>query len=125
MEYLILAAKIIIFISIVNVWLIRFNRPTAWRGANAASMKEEFAAYGLSEAMMYMVGALKLICAISLMVSIYIPFLAIPASAGMGFLMFGAVWMHFRVKDPLKKSLPAFIFLLLSALIWLEATGTI
>lgn len=125
METYVLAAKIIIFISIINVWLIRFNRPTAWRGGNAASMREEFAAYGLSEAMMYMVGALKLVCAISLIVSIWIPFLAIPAAAGMGFLMFGAIWMHFRVKDPLKKSLPAFIFLLLSAFIWLEATGTI
>lgn len=88
-------------------------------------MQEEFEVYGLSRAMMFMVGTLKVIAAIVLVISIWYPFLAVPASAAMGFLMFGAIWMHLRVKDPLKKSLPAFLLLLLSAFIWLASTGVL
>ncbi|TNF74376.1 MAG: hypothetical protein EP302_03000 [Bacteroidetes bacterium] len=88
-------------------------------------MQEEFEVYGLSKAMMFIVGTLKVLAALVLLVSIWYPFLAIPASAAIGFLMIGAVWMHMRVRDPLKKSLPAAILFLLSAFIWLNSTGMI
>ena len=88
-------------------------------------MQEEFKVYGLSKAMMLMVGALKVLAAIALALSIWYPVLAIPASAAIGFLMVGAIWMHLRVRDPLKKSLPAAILLLLSAFIWLYSTGVL
>ena len=39
--------NLIISVSILNVWLIRFNKATTYRGGDANSMKEEFAAYGL------------------------------------------------------------------------------
>jgi hypothetical protein len=80
-------------------------------------MKAEFAAYGLSEPMVYLIGALKVLSALSLILSIWIPSLALPAASVMAFLMLGAIFMHFKIKDPLIKSLPAFIFLLLSLLI--------
>jgi hypothetical protein len=88
-------------------------------------MKEEFQVYGLSETMMYFIGFLKVLSAIALVVSIWYPVLAIPASAAMGFLMIGAIWMHLKVKDPIKKALPAFSFFLLSIFIWLYSTGMI
>ncbi len=88
-------------------------------------MKEEFRVYGLSETTMYMIGFLKVLSAIGLILSIWFPALAIPAAAAMGFLMAGAIWMHLKVGDPIKKSLPAFIFLLLSIFIWLYSTGVI
>ena len=88
-------------------------------------MQEEFEVYGLSRAMMLMVGTLKVVSAIVLVISIWYPFLAVPASAAMGFLMVGAIWMHLRVRDPLKKSLPAFLLLLLSVFIWLASTGVL
>jgi len=40
-----------------------------------------------------------------------------PAAYGMAVLMLGAIVMHFKVKDPLKKSLPAFTMLLLSLIV--------
>jgi hypothetical protein len=125
LEYLVLAAKITLFLTIANVWFLRFSRPTPYRGGQAGNMREEFKAYGLSEAMLYMVGALKVLAAIGLLVSIWLPFLAIPSAAAMGFLMAGAIWMHLRIRDPLIKALPALIFFLLSAFIWLEATGSL
>jgi hypothetical protein len=119
------AAKFILFVSIFNVWFFRVNRGTRWRAGNATSMKEEFQLYGLSETTMYMIGFLKVASAIGLVLSIWFPFLAVPAAAAMGFLMIGAIWMHLKVGDPVKKSLPAFIFLLLSIFIWLFSTGLI
>lgn len=61
MEYLLIAIKIFIFLSMLNVWVIRFNQPTPWRGGSASSMKEEFMEYGLSLPTLYLVGGLKII----------------------------------------------------------------
>lgn len=80
-------------------------------------MKEEFKAYGLSDAMMYLVGGLKVLCAVLLLASIWIGNIAVPAAAGMAILMLGAIIMHLKVKDPIKKSFPAFSFMLLSVVV--------
>lgn len=117
MDFIIVVAKVVIFISIINVWFFRFSKESPYRGGDASSMKAEFATYGLSETMVYLIGTLKVLSAISLLVSIWVTQLAIPSSALMALLMLGAIFMHIKVKDPLKKSVPAFIFLLLSLLI--------
>lgn len=117
MYYVIIAAKIIIFISIINVWFFRFNKKTPYRGGEASSMKAEFASYGLSETMVYIVGALKVLSALCILLSIWVPQLAIPAASVMAILMIGAIIMHLKIKDSLMKSLPAFIFLVLSLFI--------
>lgn len=116
-NYLLIAIKAFIFISIINVWFIRFSKPTPWRGKDAGSMQDEFKAYGLSSTMMYVVGGLKVLCAIGLLASIWVPDLAVPSASGMAVLMLGAIGMHFKVKDPVKKSFPAFSFLVLSLFI--------
>jgi hypothetical protein len=116
-NYVIIAIKIVIFISIINVWFFRYGRPTPWRAGKATSMKDEFKAYGLSETMMYLVGGLKVLFAFLLVLSIWYEIFAIPAAAGMGIMMLGAIIMHIKVKDPLKKSFPAFSFLVLSSVI--------
>jgi hypothetical protein len=113
----IIVIKVFIFFSIINVWFFRFGKPTSWRAENTNSMKEEFKAYGLSETLMYLVGGLKVLFAILLLVSIWLEIFAIPAAAGMSILMLGAIIMHFKISDPIKKSLPAFSFLILSAVI--------
>lgn len=125
METAVIASKVILFLSIVNVWFFRFNKPTPYRGSGAANMKEEFKAYGLSEAMVYMIGGLKVLAATGLLVSIWVPELAVPSAATMGLLMLGAIAMHIKVKDPVSRSIPAFIFFLLSLFIWLDGTGQI
>jgi hypothetical protein len=114
MEYLSIALKIGLFISIVNVWFIQFNKPTPWRAVGANSMREEFRAYGFSETIMYIIGGLKVFSALAIFVSIWVPALLLPAASLMTILMIGAIFMHLKIKDPLKKSLPALIFLLIS-----------
>lgn len=116
-NYLLIAIKAFIFISIINVWFFRFSKPTPWRGKEAGSMQAEFEAYGLSSTMMYIVGGLKVLFAIGLLASIWYPELANPSAIGMAVLMLGAISMHIKVKDPLKKSFPAFSFLVLSLIV--------
>ncbi len=123
MYYVILAAKVIIFISIINVWFFRFNKQTPYRGKDAGSMKEEFQAYGLSETMMYLVGGLKVLSALALVVSIWVPSLALPAASVMALLMFVAIIMHLKVGDAAAKSFPALTFMILSVLIILSDQG--
>lgn len=125
MEVISIAAKIIIAAGIVNVWILRFNKATAYRGGSATSMKDEFAAYGLSEGVMKLVGFLKLLLAALLVIGIWVAPLAVPAAAGMAVLMIGALAMHFKVGDSLMKFLPAFMMLLLSLAVLMIDTGYI
>ncbi|GMN07696.1 hypothetical protein MTsPCn5_30850 [Croceitalea sp. MTPC5] len=123
MEFLVVGIKIFIFISIINVWFIRFNKPTVWRGGKASSMREEFKTYNLSETVMYVIGGLKVLSASVLLISIWFRSLTIYAAVLMAVLMAGAIGMHLRVHDPLKKSFPAFSFLVLSLVLILNYLG--
>ena len=120
MEYVTIIIKVFIFFSIVNVWFLRFNKPTTWRGGQAANMKKEFEAYGLSESILYFVGGLKVLAATLLFASIWIPQLTLPAAGIMAVLMAGAIAMHIKISDPLKRSFPAFSFLVLSIILILS-----
>jgi H+/Cl- antiporter ClcA len=114
MEWIKIAIQVIIAVSIFNVWIIRFGKPTSWRGGTAKSMKEEFEAYVLPLWFMKLIGFLKLSLASLLIVGIFVPALMTPAAIGMAVLMLGAIAMHIKVKDAPLKSLPAFTFLILS-----------
>ncbi len=120
MEYLLILLKAIIFFGIINVWFLRFSRSTAYRGGEAKSMKEEFAVYGLGETFMYLIGALKVVSALLIFLSIWYPGLLLYGAAVMTILMIGAIFMHIKVKDPLKKSIPAALMLLMSAILLLS-----
>ncbi|MFD2587878.1 DoxX family protein [Croceitalea marina] len=114
MELLVIGIKIFIFISTLNVWLFRFKKKTPYRGSSSNSMREEFAAYGLSESIMYLVGGLKIASALGLILSIWFSWITPYAAGLMAVLMLGAIFMHLKINDPLKKSFPAFLFLVLS-----------
>ena len=120
MQTLVILAQLAIAIGIFNVWIFRSRKPTNWRGGGARNLTEEFESYGLSVGFMKAVGFLKLLLASLLIAGIWIPSLAKPAAIGLGLLMLGAVVMHLKVRDPLKKSLPAFSLLVLSVIV---ATG--
>lgn len=120
-ENVLIAIKILIFFSIIKVWLFNFNKPTRWRGQDARTMSDEFAVYGLSRTMMFLVGGAKILFSALLVASIWFEQLAVPAATGILVLMLGAIIMHIRVKDPLIKSFPAFTFLLLSLIIILAS----
>ena len=109
--------QIVIALGIFNVWLLRYGRPTTWRGGSAGNMKEEFAVYGLPGWSVNVIGALKLLLAAALIAGGWIPGLTRPAAIGLAVLMLGAVAMHVKVQDPLQKSLPAFTLLVLSSVV--------
>lgn len=117
MEYVVIALKLIVGLSILNVWLVRSKKPTPFRGGSAKNITEEFEAYGLPVWFMYAIGGAKVLLAVLLIASIYFPQVEAIAAYGIAFLMLGAVGMHFKVKDPLMKSLPALTFLVLSLMI--------
>lgn len=119
MEYLNIITKIIIALCVLNVWLLRYNKSTRYRGGNSSSIKEEFSEYGLPEWSMYLVGGLKIILAISLLISIGYKSIEDFAAGGIAILMLGAIAMHIKIGDTLLKSMPAFVFFLLSlVVIW-------
>ena len=116
-EYLNIFLKVAVFLTIINVWFIRFNKATPYRGGDAKSMKEEFQVYGFSHTAMYAIGAIKVLLAAGLVASIWYPSLAIPMAAGMAIFMLGAIAMHFKANDPSIRSLPALALLLSCILI--------
>jgi hypothetical protein len=109
--------QIIVGCGLLNVWLLRFNKSTAYRGGTAANMLEEFAAYSLPAWSCYLVGFLKVASAFALLAGLLYPVLVLPAAIVIALLMAGALAMHVKVGDPFKKSLPALSVLLLSAII--------
>jgi len=99
---------------ILNVWFNRFNKDTGYRGGGATNMREEFEEYGFSEQQMYAVGATKVSLAVLMLVGHCVPKLVRPASIGLATFMLGAIGMHIKVGDPLKRSMPAISVLTLS-----------
>ncbi|MEO5894756.1 MAG: DoxX family protein, partial [Vicinamibacterales bacterium] len=106
-------------LGLLNVWLLRFEQSTAYRGGNARSMREEFAAYGLPGWFTFVVGTLKIGSALGLIAGLWLPVLVFPAALMIAFLMLGALAMHLKIRDPLKKSIPALVMLALSIAICL------
>ena len=104
----------VIATTVLNVWLLRFNKPTIYRGGQAKSMLEEFAVYGLSETFAYLIGGLKVVAALGLIGGFFYKKLIVPSSLVIAVLMVGAIFMHFKVQDTAIKFLPATLMLLCS-----------
>ena len=114
--------QIIVGLGLLNVWLVRAGSATGYRGGEAKSLKEEFAVYGLSTEVFYVVGFLKIAAGLTLLVGLWQPSLVLPAACTVAALMVGALAMHTKVGDPPIKSLPAFLMLAMSvSLCWLSA----
>ena len=111
------AAQLIVGLGILNVWLIRSQKATSYRGGSATSLKAEFATYGLPTAVFYLIGALKITAALALLIGIALPQFIAPAATVMAILMAGAISMHLKVHDTAQKSIPAAIVLMLCLLI--------
>lgn len=117
MNYLIIGLQAIVGISILNVWLIQNKKDTQWRGGDATTLMEEFGVYGLPPWSLYIIGVLKVTLAILLIAGIWYPQFIFPAAIGLAVLLTGSVAMHIKIKDPLKKSFPASLFLVLCLII--------
>jgi hypothetical protein len=109
--------QLVVGLGLLNVWLVRPKSATAYRGGGARSLQEEFAVYGLPSAAFYVVGALKISAALILIVGVWVALPVRAAAAVIAALMVGALVMHVKVGDPVKKAAPATVMLVLSAAI--------
>jgi hypothetical protein len=121
MKIVSLIIQIVVAFGLLNVWLLRFRKPTGYRGGNARSLREEFSVYGLPDWFFWTVGAAKLLCAVCLLVGIWWPAVVLPSAAGITVLMLGAIAMHLKVHDPLIKAVPASAVLALVAVVLANA----
>lgn len=106
--------QVVIALGIANVWLVRAGKPSPYRGGSARTLREEFAVYGLPSWSMPVVGAVKLGCAVVLLLRLFLPAPAGLAAGVIAILMIGAIAMHVKVRDGWQKSMPAAVLLLLS-----------
>lgn len=107
-------AQIVIAISIIVVWVFRFD-----------NIVKEFKQYGLSELMRSTVGAAKISLATLLVAGIWYPDLVFYPAVLMAFLMICAQWAHFKVKNPFSKHLPSLVLLILSLFVAGVSCGAI
>ena len=114
MENISIIAQIIVSISIIIVWIFRYD-----------NIVLEFKQYGLSDLVRNIVGASKLSLSTILVLGIYYEVPLVTASLLMAFLMVCAQAYHIKVKNPLKKYLPSASLLLLSLFIAAQNSGLI
>jgi len=98
--------QIILALGLINVWLVRSRKATAYRGGASTNLKDEFAAYGLA-----------------LLAGLWFPVTVVPAALVLTVLMLGAVLMHIKVKDPISKYVPASAMLLMTGALALLKFG--
>ena len=116
-DQLIYIFQVVIALSVIRVWTMNFNKPSRWRGGGARNMKEEFMVYGLPSWVMYSVGTLKVTFSVGLLAGLWIPEVVKFSASGIAIMMFFAIIMHVKIKDPLIRSIPAITFMVLSILI--------
>ena len=106
MEILIQVLKIIALVSILFVWVVRYN-----------NIQNEFEKYNLPNWLRDMVGIIKISFAVMLHSDIITMILI--GSGGISLLMSAAIFTHFRVKNELYKMLPALSLLSIGLVIFM------
>ncbi|MAC40724.1 MAG: hypothetical protein CMJ05_02905 [Pelagibacterales bacterium] len=106
MEKIAIYSQIVIAISVINVWVFRFD-----------NIVKEFKQYGLSDTLRNIVGAFKISLSTLLIVGIFYEDVILVSSLSMAFLMICAQIAHIKARNPLMKYVPSFILLLLSLLV--------
>jgi uncharacterized membrane protein YphA (DoxX/SURF4 family) len=125
MSWLLILLQIAIALSMFDIWWWRYETPGIFRGGDATTMVEEFEHYGLPAWFRNLVRVLKLSAAVLMLVGIWYPVAAFVAAVVLIVLMAGAMTMHFKVRDPLFKSLPSFSFFLLNAIVAYATRGAL
>jgi len=113
--------QLVVGLGLLNVWLVRSRSATAYRGGAATSLREEFAVYGLPVAVFYGVGVLKVSAGLLLVAGVWLDLPVRIAAGVVAALMVGALAMHVKVGDPVKKAIPATLMLVMSTAIALLA----
>lgn len=95
-------AQIIVALSIVYVWVFRFD-----------NIVKEFKQYGLSDLIRNMVGASKIALSTLLVAGIWYPSLLLIPALLIAFLMIAAQYFHFKTGNPWQKHVPSLLLLIL------------
>lgn len=111
LELLTRVLEVVVGLGLLNVWLLRARSATSYRGGDAKTLRQEFAAYGLPVSAFYVVGTLKVAAGLILLSALFLPMPARLAATVVAGLMVGALAMHIKVKDPASKSVPAALML--------------
>lgn len=113
MSYLHIALTLIVSLGILNVWVLRRDQQTPFRGQASQTLREEFAVYGLPAWVFPVIGVVKVSLATALLLSLWKPaeWLAQPSALALALIMVVAFAMHLKVKDPAIKAVPALVVL--------------
>ena len=103
--------QVVVGLGLLNVWLLRARSSTAYRGGDAQTLRQEFETYGLPVAAFYVVGTLKVLAGVILLAALWLPMPARLAATVVAGLRVGALLMHAKAKDPMRKSVPAVVML--------------
>ena len=112
MELVSVFFQIMIAVSIIIVWVFRFD-----------NIVMEFKQYKLSDLTRNAVGASKISLATLLVAGIWFPQLVLYPALLMAFLMICAQIAHFKVNNPWKKHIPSLVLLLLSLYVAAVSAG--
>ena len=103
---------LLVSFSVICAWF-KINLASPFRGGGAATMLEEFEAYGLNFNIMVMVGISKVTTAVLLLVGLYFKEkLVVPAATVMGFFMLAAIYFHISINDPIIPTVPSTLMLI-------------
>ena len=104
--------QLVIGVSIMVIWILRTTVSSAYRVGDAQTLSEEFTEAGFTEGVYQVMRILKPIFAFLLVIGIvYEPFF-IPCMSFTTLAMIGAVYAHVKVKDEMKKMIPAVTLLI-------------
>tara|TARA_B100001029_G_scaffold15871_1_gene10608 strand:- start:1158 stop:1538 length:381 start_codon:yes stop_codon:yes gene_type:complete len=117
MKYIKIILSLLVSLTILNVWLIRFDNDSIYRGGEAKNMIQEFEEYGLNESSVYIVGFFKVSSALFLLIGLYYNKLLFPSALTISLFMIAALIMHFKVSDELIKFIPSSILFFSSLVI--------
>ena len=111
MQVLTIICQFIIALSILNVWLLRYE-----------TIANDFKTFNLPNWLRNVLGLTKGILCIMLIAGIWIYQLAVAASIAIAILMVGAIITHVNAKHSFKKTFPAFGLCLIAVLVaWLSS----
>lgn len=102
MTNLLISAQLIVAVSILIVWVFRFD-----------NIIKEFKQYELSDLTRTLVGTSKIVLATLLVTGIWYPALVPVSALIMAFLMLSAQYFHYKVSNPFHKRIPSLFLLLL------------
>ena len=95
-------AQIIVALSIVYVWVFRFD-----------NIVKEFHQYGLSDLIRTIIGSSKIAMSTLLIAGIWYKDLVLIPALIIAFLMLSAQYFHFKVGNPWQKHIPSLFLLIL------------